>query len=310
MANLYVYTGGSNTAPYDTWAKAAMSLPTAVNAAAAGDDVWVAHDHAETGTAAITMTSPGTVTSPVRVICALRTGSVPPVEADIRATASVQTANAANIAFASVASGCVYFEGIAFRSGSGSTGGSSFTFTPAQNCRWIFKNCTIDLNNSNAAGLIDIGGTGAFSYEMVWDNVILEFGNASQYVRCVNGRLRWINTASALSGTVPTNVFSSIAGTSRTFVLELDGVDLSAKTSGNIVAAAGGGQIHATFKDCRIDSGATLSADQTIPHGFKRCELHAKPFCLQRQSGDGYEPGSQWRCCGAGQHDDCMADHD
>lgn len=41
MANLYVKSSGSNTAPYDTWAKAATSLATAVTAAATGDSIWV-----------------------------------------------------------------------------------------------------------------------------------------------------------------------------------------------------------------------------------------------------------------------------
>ncbi len=42
MANRYVYTGGSNTSPYDTWAKAATTLVSAISGSAAGDDFWVA----------------------------------------------------------------------------------------------------------------------------------------------------------------------------------------------------------------------------------------------------------------------------
>lgn len=45
MANLYVASTGSNTAPYDTWAKAATAPLTATAAAAAGDTIY---QHAET----------------------------------------------------------------------------------------------------------------------------------------------------------------------------------------------------------------------------------------------------------------------
>ncbi|HMA76497.1 MAG TPA: hypothetical protein VKO43_04225, partial [Candidatus Krumholzibacteriaceae bacterium] len=37
----YVATNGSNTSPYDTWAKAAASIQTAVNAASNGDIIIV-----------------------------------------------------------------------------------------------------------------------------------------------------------------------------------------------------------------------------------------------------------------------------
>ena len=57
MAIIYVNSvGGSNTSPYDTWAKGATAKQTALTAWADGDEIWVAHDHTE-GTATITWTA-------------------------------------------------------------------------------------------------------------------------------------------------------------------------------------------------------------------------------------------------------------
>jgi hypothetical protein len=70
MTTYYVDNAGSNTAPYDTWAKAANKVATALSASAAGDTIYVAHTHAETTAGGITWTSPGTEASPVRLICA------------------------------------------------------------------------------------------------------------------------------------------------------------------------------------------------------------------------------------------------
>lgn len=51
MATIYVDNAGSNTSPYDTWAKAATTLQTAFTAWDGTSDVWIASDHSEsTGT--------------------------------------------------------------------------------------------------------------------------------------------------------------------------------------------------------------------------------------------------------------------
>ena len=56
MANIRVWDGGSNTSPYDTWAKAATAIQTALTAWSSGDQVWVASDHDEKWSANTTLT--------------------------------------------------------------------------------------------------------------------------------------------------------------------------------------------------------------------------------------------------------------
>ena len=49
MALLFVASGVSNTSPYETWAKAATSLQTALTAATAGDVVVIQRNAVPSG---------------------------------------------------------------------------------------------------------------------------------------------------------------------------------------------------------------------------------------------------------------------
>lgn len=71
MAIIYVNDDGSNTSPYDTWAKAATSIETVDSVAAAGDDIYIGHDHAEGASANIILDfSAGTSANPIRIYSA------------------------------------------------------------------------------------------------------------------------------------------------------------------------------------------------------------------------------------------------
>ena len=59
MADIYVYDAGSNTSPYDTAAKAATSLETAVSARGAGEKILMDYRHREDLSGGVTYT-PGT----------------------------------------------------------------------------------------------------------------------------------------------------------------------------------------------------------------------------------------------------------
>ncbi|MDF1551918.1 MAG: hypothetical protein P1P84_02595 [Deferrisomatales bacterium] len=66
MATLYVAHTGSNTSPYDTWAKAATTLQTALTAATTADLILVSHTHAESDAASVGLDFGGKALS---VIC-------------------------------------------------------------------------------------------------------------------------------------------------------------------------------------------------------------------------------------------------
>ena len=68
LAHVDLDGGGSNTAPYETWAKAASSTQTGVTAAGAGGACFVQGAAADTAAAARTLASLGTITNPTRLI--------------------------------------------------------------------------------------------------------------------------------------------------------------------------------------------------------------------------------------------------
>ena len=65
---VHVWNGGSNTSPYDTWAKAATTLETGCGYGTYTDDVWMADDHAEDPAGLATFVSGGTYTTGTRRI--------------------------------------------------------------------------------------------------------------------------------------------------------------------------------------------------------------------------------------------------
>src|ERR1044072_8237036 len=107
MANIYVRNAGSNTSPYDTWAKAAPVLATVVTAATASDTIWVADDHAESAASSQTFTCPAT--PGLRVLCANTHTTAPPTGLATSATVTATNSNTTMII-----SRCAYFYGINF----------------------------------------------------------------------------------------------------------------------------------------------------------------------------------------------------
>jgi len=99
MASYYVWSGATGSANGTTWANAYTTLTLAyASGKLAGDVFYVAHDHAESTAGAVTLNVSGaSIANPIKVICANRAGSVPPVSADRRATATVTTTGANNI---------------------------------------------------------------------------------------------------------------------------------------------------------------------------------------------------------------------
>ena len=89
MAILYVNDGGSDTSPYDTWAKAANLMASALADAAcvAGSKIYVQSDHVEQYAADQTLASAnGVAGNPVTIISVTNTNE-PPVAADIQTMA-------------------------------------------------------------------------------------------------------------------------------------------------------------------------------------------------------------------------------
>src|SRR5512135_3561730 len=142
-------TPGSNTSPYDTWAKAALLLSTLDAIDAAGDTIYVAAAHAETPAAgAVTYSLAGTAASPTTVMCA--TVATPVANS---ATGGKITANGTGSTLAINGLG-VNIQGMVFECGSGATTTCSITQAGVSNSSHRYINCKFRLLSSGASSRV------------------------------------------------------------------------------------------------------------------------------------------------------------
>ena len=260
MAIYYVYSGAGGSNNGSSWANAFTTLTTAFATEAAGDTLYVAHDHSESTAAAITLTSSGTIANPTKVICVNRSGSVPPVSADRRTTAQVATTGASNI----ILTGVAHYDGIIFVAGSGAVNANLLVINAAS--LWLrFDNCSLRLGTTGASQKIFCGNSFGGAYVDL-NNTTVSFGNAGQGIENT-AIIKWRNTPSALLGTIPNTLFIPIVA-QRGARLECIGVDLSAAGSGKTIVGASATVVANTFNfvDCKLNASVTKSTVPTT-HG-------------------------------------------
>ena len=287
MAILYVWSGAAGTASGANWANAKLTLTAAFTTEVAGDTLFVAHDHAESTAAAITLTSSGTFALPTKVICVNRAGSVPPVSADRRTTATVTTTGASNII---IGGGPAHYDGIIFNCGTGA--GVPLLIVSNVNSSWCrFDNCSLRLNVTSTTSVISLNGqSGVGSNSMVeLNNTTVSFANVSQTVAMAQV-VKWRDTPSAVLGTIPTVLLSLIVPTAgRGLWLECIGVDFSALGSGKTILAGSSTHQGGTcrFIDCKLDAAVTKAS---VPIGpgtakidFIRCGAAAVNYAFHHQ---------------------------
>lgn len=271
MATLYVRNDGSNTAPYDTWAKAATTLATAAAAASAGDTVYVGDGHSEGSGSDITIDcSSGTVANPIKIICVDDTGDPEPPTAVVSApTALVDTVTTGgpdvNI------HGHAYIYGIIFRVGDGGATNAILSIASGvlvSNLK--FEQCEFYLNNSHNASEIRLGVTGSDDASGArFEECDIRFGASGQSFT-ISRPLTWVG--GSVLGTAPTTLFASItANEGFSNLVQLLGVDLSLIT-GTIVSGSGTMRFHA--RDCKLGASVTIASSLTYADGdFSEAEI-------------------------------------
>jgi hypothetical protein len=259
LANIYVDSAAVGAGTGADWANAYTTLSAALTGSNAGDDLWVASSHSESTAGAVTLTCPGTRTSPSRIISVNKAGSVPPVAADILTGATVATTGANAITIITAATGSVYYEGISFIAGDGANNASINIHTTTVSATQQFKNCSFYLRGSSGSARLTVGSTGSFLYTTVWDNCTVQFSSVSQYINLRHGFWTWQNTASAIAGaTIPTILVRNDIN-SR---VRWSGVDVSAASSGKTLFASHTMNGISELEGCRINNSVTLYETQ------------------------------------------------
>lgn len=283
MAILYVRsTDGDNADDGSTWALAKATLAGAFTAAGAGDTIYVSQAHAETQASAMTLTSPGTAASPVKVIC-VNDSAAPPTA--LATTATVSTTGNSSISFGSQ---YTYVYGITFQSGSGGNATAINVLTAAPG--WLrFEGCKLALiSTGNGSLLFGTSGGTPIAARLDLINTILAFAGTGQTVNVRSAHVTWRATASALGGSaVPTTLLTPVASTFGEWVVE--GVDLSAAGSGkNLVTVANAAVQRVLFRDCKLGASVAITTGTVSgPNGVRveaiNCDSADTNYRLFRQ---------------------------
>ena len=254
-------TGNSTYA----WTAPHSRLANAFSWMAAGDDCYVSNNHAETQAVAMQLTSPGTVTSPCRILCVSDTGSTPPVSADLATTATITTTGNSTMQI----DGVFYMEGITFTSGDSSGTSSIIVQYLVTRTAAIFNKCALRLGGTGSSSkfrLIDSVGADGF---VLLNNTTVQVGATGQGI-AVKMRFRWQNTANAITGaTLPTSLLLSSFGN-----IDLLGVDLSALGAGkSLITANGGSTANVRLVDCKLGASVSVTTGSVTSPGAIQVQM-------------------------------------
>lgn len=253
MAAIYVRNAGSNTSPYDTWAKAATTLATAVGAATSADTIYVADDHSESTVGAVTITCPSS--EGLRILCVNTHVTEPPSGVGTGAIVAVGASSSA----LSVR-GFAYIYGVEFRGG---TNNSTFctialadTNAPAS---LVLEACKLVLRTAGSAA-IQIGQSASSTNDDAHVRLVstsLKFAAAGQRVlmgACV-ASMAGITIDAA--GSAPTTLFNLQASCNATLLVESS--DLSGVTWTNLLSAAAACASVLRFRNCKMPASFTAA---------------------------------------------------
>lgn len=257
MADIYLSSvDGSDSDDGSTWALAKATLAAAMTAAGAGGTVYVDSAHSETPSANLTLTSPGTVASPQRILCVDRTGNPEPPTALATGAIVGPTGGDRTVTI----TGCFYCYGIEFRVGTtGNTGFIAIASAEATEHQ-VYENCVLFCSTngggSNSGFFMGTNANNNYDTLIEFRNTHLKFNSTNQGIS-IRAPFRW--KGGQLQGTIPTVLVGWITAKQRGLTI-IDGVDLSAAGSGKTlfnVDIAAGGQVK--LNNCKLGSSVAIT---------------------------------------------------
>lgn len=267
MANRFVSSTGSNTSPYDTWAKAATNLATAITGSASGD-VFVI-DAAAPG-ADIAADTTWTFLGNASVIASTNSGTstITPTTMGTTAYIGASGATSYNVGFAGAFR--VYCYGVTFRV-SGTTN-KSITMSGTDGAHFEFDNCYFWLGTTNASGRITAGSTASVNVNAytLFKDCTFRFGTTGQAL-LFHQRVDLLGGLISSAGSTPTTLM--VGGSAAQDVTWIGG-DLSLIT-GTLVANNTNQAVDYNLIQCKLGAAVVLLATQTITNkSSARVYLH------------------------------------
>ena len=255
MAIVYCDDGGSNTSPYDTWAKAATTFLVAVDFASAGDDIYIGADHSEAPGTNTVYTFPGTAAAPNRVI-SVTVGTTTYNKAD---NIQIDLSTGGGGLWDCTIVGTVKFYGVSIKIGDDlkilTTAGSV-----------LFDDSVLELSRTTGAQLQVNVAAREMYFRLKNTDLNFSGGSASSGIVLNNCPVfEWHGGTLSWSGTQPTALFD---GMIDLVVISVAGVDLSSVSTA-LVDVSDQAQILAEFHHCLLHASVALTTGTIAIAGTK-----------------------------------------
>lgn len=256
MTAYYVRSGASGSANGTSWANAYTTMAAALSGKAAGDVFYVSEDHAESTASAVILTFQGTPSNPSMIYCVDHTGSVPPVSADLRASAVVAVTGNNNLTVA----GSLYAYGMQWQAGNSTVG--SLALGNSNGDTQVHESCSCAIR-ATSGGALNVGASGATT-NITFVNSTITFASTSGQMS-LRSTFRIRGGSVSATGSVPTTLCNY---SSSAFTGEFVGVDLSAFGSGKtLFATATNISPYIQLRECKLGGSVTVAATPTYPSG-------------------------------------------
>lgn len=216
---------------------------------------YVGSTHAETQTSSLTWNSNGSPAIPLDILCVNEAGSLPPVSADLRTTATISTTGGNAIGFTG-AIRCMY--GITF--GAGTTGNNQLAFQQ-DNFDKSFEQCVFKFGTGVSNGTFEFNGSTGYNF---FHNCTFAFISAGTNMT-EGGYAEFDNCT--FNGTSPSSLFVNSGNGGR---MTLRGCDLSAFTGTQLVTSSNNIACQIQFRNCKLPASYTLSG-YTFNSGHNEC---------------------------------------
>jgi hypothetical protein len=211
-----------------------------------GTKHYIGDDHAEAQTNSIGLTARGSNDTPLDVLCVDHVGSVPPVSADLRTSATITVTGQGGISISGAFRICY---GITFVSGT--TLGFDLTLSSDDRHKY-YENCTFVLQSSSSGATFSFGDSAQSYYDL--KNCKFKCSIAGQQWGPV-GRVIWRDTADPIDSAVVPNTFINSGSRCQ---LTMRNIDLSVLAGKKLFSGDGNVIFDATLQDCKLPASFTI----------------------------------------------------
>ena len=261
MADYFVASGGSNTAPYDTWAKASTSLATALaSATAAGDRIVIQYNAVPSGDAEVATDTTYTFAgNDVALISASNDGGSA-FTPTVMGTANWIGNSTANRTVSFQGNLRAYIHGVTIRTAG--TTPDDLQLANTDGAHQVWEDCYFWHGNKSSVSRIVLGEHSVNGQSFLHlKNCTFRFASTSQSLK--QGKTRTIIEGGSIAsaGSIPATLIS--IGSSSGYTMEFEGVDLSLITGTLVTSSSGNGALDVRFVNCKFGSGVTVMGAQT-----------------------------------------------